>query len=72
MSETSLQSTYGEWISLLDGAPIDLGLPADQTGNPAGLFAVERFAALTDIHHRASEWGVSVSDVVGACMGHAD
>jgi amino acid adenylation domain-containing protein len=66
VSETSLQSKYAEWISLLDGAPIDLGLPVDQTGNPVGLFAVERHANSADVGTRATEWGVSIADVVAA------
>jgi amino acid adenylation domain-containing protein len=66
VQEISLQSSYRDWISMLDGAPIDLGLPVEQTGTTSGLFAIERRINLGNLRSQSLECDVTIPDLVGA------
>jgi amino acid adenylation domain-containing protein len=65
VQETAFKTSQSDWISLLDGAPIDVGLPAEPTGQ-TGVFSTDVRTLLEPVAKHATSWGVSVHDVVAA------
>lgn len=64
MVEQRVHGSSEEWISFLDGAPVDIGLPAQEKGNE--VFTVERTVDREPVDARANDWDLSLDDVIVA------
>jgi amino acid adenylation domain-containing protein len=65
VQQAAINKSQADWISLLDGAPIDAGLPSEPTGQ-AGVFATDVRTLLEPVEEAAKRWGVSIHDVIAA------
>ncbi len=62
MLERHVNRSNDEWISFLDGAPIDIGLPTFATGT--NVCVVERAIDRAPVTARAEDWQVTPDDVL--------
>ena len=62
MLERNVNRSNDEWISFLDGAPIDIGLATSATGT--NVCVVERTIVRAPVLARADDWQVTPDDVL--------
>ena len=64
MVQRRVNGSSDEWISFLDGAPIDIGLASQESG--VAVYTVERTVERAPVVARADDWGVTADDVLVA------